>query len=196
MRNLIAGNKYLEHVGMLSIVDTNSGLRCDLEFKETGFWGGSPNVVSGTVINPSGKVETRLEGTWHEQLSIALDSSHLQVLWRANAFPQHAREYYGFTSWATTLNEITPDLEGGRLPATDSRLRPDQRALEDGDVPEAESQKLRIEEGQRQRRAKYGEVKPRWFKKIGGEGPDQEWEYMGGYWEMRSKGWKDIPNLW
>ncbi len=35
------------------------------------------------------------------------------------------------TPWVLRLNDMTPQLVG-RLPATDTRLRPDVRALEDG----------------------------------------------------------------
>lgn len=38
---------------------------------------------------------------------------------------------YSMTKFAVSLNELTPGLEE-RIAPTDSRLRPDQRALEDG----------------------------------------------------------------
>ncbi|KAK1354566.1 hypothetical protein POM88_047822 [Heracleum sosnowskyi] len=48
-----------------------------------------------------------------------------------------------------TLNEITPGLRE-QLPPTDSRLRPDQRCLENGEFEMANSEKLRLEQRQRQ----------------------------------------------
>ena len=38
----------------------------------------------------------------------------------------------------------------GKLPPTDSRLRPDQRYLENGEYEMANSEKLRLEQRQRQ----------------------------------------------
>lgn len=85
--------------------------------------------------------------------------------------------YYGFSSFAVTLNETT-SLEEGLVAPTDSRLRPDQLAFERGEVDEAERLKAQVEEKQRAKR-KEGKVgEPRWFSKAaGGEG----WEYTGKY---------------
>lgn len=54
---------------------------------------------------------------------------------------------YYFTALALTLNE----LEEGVAP-TDSRLRPDQRLMEEGRWEEANAEKQRIEEKQRSAR--------------------------------------------
>lgn len=58
-----------------------------------------------------------------------------------------ADKYYSFTELACQLNE----MEEGIAP-TDSRLRPDQRLMELGMWDEANIEKLRLEEKQRQRR--------------------------------------------
>lgn len=59
----------------------------------------------------------------------------------------NAENMYFFSSLALTLNEP----EEGVAP-TDSRLRPDQRLMEEGVWDEANSQKQRLEERQRQER--------------------------------------------
>ncbi|CRK40985.1 hypothetical protein BN1723_018799, partial [Verticillium longisporum] len=51
------------------------------------------------------------------------------------------------TQFAAQLNEIT-EIEKGRLPPTDSRLRPDQRQAELGDLDAAEETKVVLEEEQ------------------------------------------------
>lgn len=192
MRNLVVGTKYLEHQGKMTIENKTTGARCVLEFKQNGYWAPS-NEVAGTVFSPSGQVNTLIEGKWDEHIAQTLEpSSHLRVLWRTTPFPRLAREYYGFTSFGITLNEITEDLEG-KLPPTDSRFRPDVRALEEGDVDEAEAQKERLEEMQRVRRRRGQDREPRWFELVG-----DEWLYKGGYWEARAKGWTDanVDALW
>lgn len=40
---------------------------------------------------------------------------------------------YNFTSFAMTLNELEPGMES-LLPPTDCRLRPDIKAMENGDI--------------------------------------------------------------
>lgn len=42
-------------------------------------------------------------------------------------------QMYNFTSFAMTLNELEPNMEG-ILALTDCRLRPDIRAMENGDI--------------------------------------------------------------
>lgn len=151
VRNLMVGNKYLEHVGKLIITSSSSHSKAVLEFKQSSYWGPS-NLVSGHVLNAAGKPITELEGKWDEYFAQKLDSSTLRVLWRAAAYPKRTEEFYGFTSFSMSLNEMTPDLEG-KLPPTDSRLRPDVRALEEGRLDEAEEDKNVIEEKQRDRKS-------------------------------------------
>ena len=49
------------------------------------------------------------------------------------------------------LNEVT-SVERSRIPLTDARLRPEQKAIEEGRVKEAENIKLEVEEAQRNKR--------------------------------------------
>ncbi|KAJ6509279.1 oxysterol binding protein [Mycena vitilis] len=191
MRNLMVGTKYLEHVGKMTIENTHTHARCVVEFKPSGYWGAS-NVVSGTLHSPSGDVVTQLEGKWDEQMSQTLDGSTFRILWKISPYPKDTHEYYGFTSFGITLNEITSDIDG-KLPPTDSRRRPDVRALENGNLDVAEEEKTRVEEAQRERRRNGQDVQPRWFKQVG-----DEWQYTGGYWEARAQGWKaaGVRALW
>lgn len=185
------GTKYLEHCGQMTIENLNDKTCCVLDFKQGGYWGPS-NVVSGAVHGPSGDILSYVEGKWDDQMVQTLDSLNFRVLWRMTPFPKNTHEYYGFTAFTITLNELTGDI-AGKLPPTDSRLRPDVRALENGDVDSAEEHKTRIEEMQRGRRRRGEDKQPRWFKQVG-----DEWIYCGGYWEARGKCWKDenIQSLW
>lgn len=60
-------------------------------------------------------------------------------------------QYYQFTTFAMSLNELESELEEIVCP-TDSRLRPDIRKLETGDQDGAASEKARLEEKQRNSR--------------------------------------------
>lgn len=180
------GTKYLEHCGKMTIKNTVSGTSCVVDFKQTGYWGAS-NEVAGVVFSESGDMCARIEGKWDDQIVHVLDPSHLRVLWRIAPFPKQNMECYGFTAFGITLNEITSDLEG-KLPPTDSRFRPDVRALEEGNIDEAEAQKTRLEETQRDRRRRGADRTPQWFKQVG-----EDWKYQGGYWEGRATGWKETP---
>lgn len=66
------------------------------------------------------------------------------VLFEAIPPPKDALKYYGFSQFACGLNELSPD-EREFLPPTDSRLRPDVRALELGDAAKALAYKTALE---------------------------------------------------
>jgi oxysterol-binding protein-related protein 3/6/7 len=202
MRNIVAGTKYLEHVGTMAIENKTTGAKCNIEFKEAGMWG-SANVVNATILSPRGRVEAKMEGKWHESMARVISKNQLEILWRANELPPSSLDYYGFTYFTMTLNEITEDLmeksEDGqgvvyKIPVTDSRFRPDQRALEEGSLDEADEIKLKVEEQQRARRKAGKDVKPKWFTKTGDE--DTDWAYKGGYWEAREQGWGAQESMW
>lgn len=190
MRNLLAGNKYLEHVGELTVTNEDTGQRAVVEFKEGNMWGSSSsrNQVLGSVYDEQGKKVTGLKGKWSDNLARQKDAENYQILWEANEMPAEAEKYYGFTYFAMSLNEITKDIEG-KLPHTDTRLRPDQRAFEEGDVDRAEELKQKLEGLQRERRKSGKAGEPRWFHKEKGETP--EWKYGGedgsSYFKTRAK---------
>lgn len=77
-----------------------------------------------------------------------------------------------------------------------TRLRPDIRAYEKGNVDKAEEWKLKLEQLQRERRNKGQDVEPKYFEKVS----KNEWKYITGpksYWERRKKhDWSDISQLW
>jgi hypothetical protein len=64
------------------------------------------------------------------------------------SFRPELEKCYYFTQLAVELNEFEP----GTAP-TDSRLRPDQRLLEEGRYDEADRVKIELEQKQRQARA-------------------------------------------
>ncbi|CAK9171700.1 unnamed protein product [Ilex paraguariensis] len=109
--------------------------------------------------------------------------SDAHLLWKRSRPPKFPTRY-NFTRFAITLNEPTPGLKE-KLPPTDSRLRPDQRCLENGEYEMANAEKQRLEQRQRQA-SKMQERgwKPRWFAKDRGS---DIYLYVGGYWEAREQ---------
>ncbi|KAG5462073.1 MAG: hypothetical protein BJ554DRAFT_5636 [Olpidium bornovanus] len=202
LRNLIGGNKYLEHVGDARIVNHATGDACVLQFKESGFFSSAKNEVAGTVTLGESRRTTGVTGRWSEALYHEIEPSQLLILWQARAPPPDAEQRYGFTAFAAGLNEITADVRG-RLPRTDSRLRPDVRLFEEGNVDAADGEKRRVEERQREtRRAmeERGEAwRPAWFELKDRDPVDGNpaWVYKGGYWEARqAQRWPDGVDLW
>ncbi|WFD18346.1 Oxysterol-binding protein 3 [Malassezia caprae] len=179
IRNLLAGNKYLEHVGEMVITNLNTGERLVIQFKEGSMFGGAANRnhIEGTIYDRNNDAMGTVKGKWDEQVARVMGKDHLQVLWEVDPLPPNPARYYGFTRFAISLNEITDDIKD-ILPPTDTRLRPDQRALEKGDADQAEELKLSLENEQRERRKQLEEsgqdYQPQWFH-PGSDGVD--WVY-------------------
>lgn len=78
----------------------------------------------------------------------------------------HSMQFYQFTYFAMSLNEIPPDCKPPKtLCPTDSRLRPDVRKLESGDLDGAAAEKTRLEEKQRDTRKGMKSRKEEWTAK-------------------------------
>lgn len=97
----------------------------------------------------------------------SIDIPHSEMIWEAEPRPPNSAEYYQFTSFAMSLNEMPPDIKPPKkLCPTDSRMRPDVRKLENGDIDGAAVEKTRLEEKQRDTRkamkSKKDEWKPRY----------------------------------
>ncbi|KAI9716968.1 MAG: hypothetical protein M1828_007482 [Chrysothrix sp. TS-e1954] len=192
LRNIIAGEKYVEPVGAITVIEHKSGRRAVATFKAGGMFSGRSEDVTVEAFASDGvRLSLGLKGNWTTQLSFTGGSAEGEVIWEAGPLVDKFQTRYGLTSFATSLNEIT-QLEEHALPPTDSRLRPDQRHYEDGDVNEAETLKAKLEEGQRRRRRDMegqGEQWPvRWFEPAGTQDGEEVWrakEGSDGYWSVR-----------
>ena len=90
------------------------------------------------------------------------------------------------------MNNITDELRK-KLPITDSRLRPDQRALENQDYDTAIREKQRLEDKQRNARREEEKRKITWKPKYFTESYDDltgelVYRYSRDYWKDRNEG--------
>ena len=79
------------------------------------------------------------------------------------------------------------------LAPTDSRFRPDQRALEEGNFKLAASEKHRLEEKQRAARKARGSVEwiPRYFTQSPDQGNEIIYKMSRNYWQDKlNKNWQ------
>ena len=194
LRNIVAGDKYVEPVGSMTITEETSGRRAVVTFKAGGMFSGRSEevtvvcyAVDGSTLSPG------LTGKWTTELTMSTG----ETVWRASPLLQQAATRFGFTPFAATLNEVTA-MEDNALPPTDSRLRPDQRAYEEGHVDRAEDLKVKLEEAQRRRRKDMEtngeEWRARWFECVSekqGEEGEEVWRMKGSdepsanYWDVR-----------
>ncbi|XP_039003256.1 oxysterol-binding protein-related protein 1C-like isoform X2 [Hibiscus syriacus] len=199
--NLILGKLYCDHSGTMH-VKVNLEYSCRLKFKEQSIVDRNPHQVHGTVQDRNGKTVATVFGKWNESMHYVNGDcskgkgqwslSEANLLWKRSK-PPKCPTRSNLTRFAITLNELTPDLKE-KLPPTDSRLRPDQRYLENGEYEMANSEKLRLEQRQRQaQKMQERGWKPRWFAKDKNSEP---YRYIGGYWEARDEGkWDSCPDI-
>ncbi|KAH9632663.1 hypothetical protein HF086_008490 [Spodoptera exigua] len=112
------------------------------------------------------------------------------------------------SSWSSSRHEVRGMVQGGgarlRLAGRWSEAlyagdppaaRPDQRALEEGDVEAAEQLKHQLEQAQRDRRRDDALHHPAWKTLESGE---ETWVFNGEYWKAREAGFPDdvAPAIW
>eukprot|EP00884_Botryococcus_braunii_P000007 jgi/Botrbrau1/10006/Bobra.0012s0094.1 len=162
-----------------------------------------PGQVVGKIVQEGREVAyPQLVGNFHTGVDALHQDGSRLPLWRPHPQPAGAR--YEMTCFAASLGEMTPELQDC-LPPTDSRRRPDLRALDVGDYALAVKEKDRLE------RVNIAGIKainrtpakchkPRWFRLLS---PDvlsepytvRKWKYAGGYWEARASGnWSGISS--
>ncbi|RLM60735.1 oxysterol-binding protein-related protein 2A-like [Panicum miliaceum] len=193
IHNLILGKLYCSHHGTMHIKG-NRQYSCKLKFKEPSLLDRNPHLVQGFVEDNDGNKASFLIGKWDESMYYSNSDTFkvrsadqlkgASLLWEKNK-PAPNPTRYNLSSFAITLNELTPGLQE-KLPPTDSRLRPDQRHLENGEYEKANAEKLRLERRQRMSmKLQDNGWKPQWFEQDMENGT---YRYKGGYWETREKG--------
>ncbi|CAG09991.1 unnamed protein product, partial [Tetraodon nigroviridis] len=188
VHNILSGQRWIEHYGEVTIRNTkSSACLCKLTFVKGNYWSSNVNEVQGFVMDQEGKAIHRLFGKWHEGLYCGVPPS-AKCVWRPGSMPTDYELYYGFTRFAIELNELCPELKDV-LPRTDTRFRPDQRYLEEGNLEMASSEKQRIEDLQRTRRRcredSNSKLEPSFFKKVVDTNHRERWVSNNTYWELR-----------
>jgi hypothetical protein len=209
LRNIIAGEKYIEPSGSMTIVSETTGAKAVCTFKAGGMFAGRSEELSIQAFDSAGAVlPMGAVGKWTSSLELTSNGQPTgKTIWKVGDLVDKPEKHYGLTTFAAALNQITP-IEENHIAPTDSRYRPDQRALEDGDLDRAEGLKARLEERQRARRRvmeDHGEEwKPRWFTKISADeaaqvGEDEVWRLRSGkegYWECRQNNrWEGVVDV-
>ncbi|KAI9701035.1 MAG: hypothetical protein M1836_001704 [Candelina mexicana] len=215
---IITGNPIVDNAGPMEIKNWATGDVCMLDFKPRGWKASSAYQVSGKVIAADGQTRWSIGGRWNDKIYARLtpgfDSlveaprggetgiNQAFLVWETH--PRPSGIPFNLTPFVVTLNAL-PEKLRPFLPPTDTRLRPDQRAMEDGEYDFAATEKNRVEEKQRakrrEREAKGEEFEPRWFSRGKHEATGEEyWAFNGEYWRMREEAasggvWKGVEDI-
>ena len=191
VHNLIIGKMYVDHYGTFTIKNLKGQEYAEVTMKKKGWFNKEEHCVTGKVFNSEGQLRYSLDGKWSSQVKIKNEITSEEFEgFSEYPYPLKFEQNYFFSEFAMQLN-LPPELVPGLVP-TDSRLRPDQRALENGNVDLANTEKQRLEDKQRKarkRREEQGvEYTPQWFELQEGQ-----WVYKGGYWEKQNQ--EDFPDI-
>ncbi|CAK7271599.1 hypothetical protein SEPCBS119000_004689 [Sporothrix epigloea] len=224
---IITGNPTVDNYGMMEIKNWTTGEIAYVDFKPRGWTAASAYVISGKIVDASGHVRVSLGGRWNSKMYARMtpgyqtavtvdgsgqvtggasdvvstgqvDPSRVFLIWQANERPKGIP--FNLTPFVLTFNDINDQLRPWIAP-TDSRLRPDQRAMEEGQYDFAATEKNRLETEQRARRRDREtlgeEFVPAWFEKakcpITGEA---YWQFNGKYWDMRERAGQGDASVW
>ncbi|CAD5124716.1 DgyrCDS12979 [Dimorphilus gyrociliatus] len=184
IHNIIIGKMWIEHYGKMDIKCIQTGWETILNFHSCGWRSHRQHEVDGYVLSEDKEKMKYFIGRWIDNLysydvtanmdnikyedALQNQLPNQRLLWSANKRSDQSHEYYNFSNFAITLNEMGEGFKS--LPPTDSRLRPDIRKLEEGDVDGAGEEKHRVEEKQRESRRHRKKDKNDWCqRKIRGE---------------------------
>lgn len=166
----------------------------DLEFKKGGWRAGAANVVEASIpVREGSDKHWNIQGKWCSQVSaFNEETGETLELMKAGDLVENETAQYCFNKFTLQLNDISETYKR-RLPKTDTRLRPDQRAYEHGDVELATSEKHRLEEKQRaarKHREKDGAAyAPRYLQmQQDPETGEEMYQLVRDYWKDRATG--------
>ncbi|CAD6575721.1 MAG: hypothetical protein ASARMPREDX12_007456 [Alectoria sarmentosa] len=203
---IITGSPTVDNYGPMEIKNWTTGEVCTLDFKPRGWKASSAYQVNGKVTGKDGKTKWSIGGRWNDKIYARLtpgfEDSELKpgkshesgsdqafLVWEAHPRPPDIP--FNLTPFVVTFQNLPSNLRP-YLPPTDTRLRPDQRAMEDGEYDLAATEKNRVEEKQRakrrEREARGEEFVPKWFSKRRCEVTGEEyWVTNGRYWRVRDE---------
>ncbi|KAK1264813.1 Oxysterol-binding protein-related protein 3C [Acorus gramineus] len=197
--NLIFGRIWVDSLGEMIMTNLTTNDKVVLYFQPCGWFGAGRYEVDGYVYNAQEEPKMLMTGKWNESMSYQpcdldgepLSGTELKEVWRVAPVPENDK--FQYTHFAHKINSF--DTAPKKLLASDSRLRPDRRALEKGDLSKASSEKSSLEERQRaekrNREANKHQFTPRWFNltdqvKSTPWGEMEIYEYNGKYTEHRA----------
>jgi len=206
VHNIIVGKLWIEQSGEYDVASSITPHKCSLKYHPYSYFSREPaRKVTGTIFDASGKAKKVITGTWDDHLDISdvtkikdakkedYVTTSATRLWKKNPLPKGAEKMYHFSEFTVSLNE----MEEGIAP-TDSRIRKDQQLMEETLWDEANAEKQRLEQAQRERRKlRTTPWEPIWFKEGTCKTSGLKLHlYQGEYWEKREKqDWSKCPTI-
>ena len=193
VNNYIFGEMYVCVKGELLVYcETETKSRAVIKFKPKGWSSKHDCEFTGEIFESGNTVSAKLIGKWDDKVEMFHENDKCFEIAKLNELPALADFQYSFSTFVINLNHTSYDLLY-QLPDTDSRLRPDIRAHENGNIELASFENYRLEENQ----SSSIDRKPHWFE-VSEKNGVYSTKYKHQYFECRQKmNWPDnLPNLY
>ncbi len=192
-RNLIMGKMHLDTHGKIIVNNQNTGDNLEIDIQEESkkecgnFLGEAKDILGNSCLKLEGNIHSHMDIIYEDKLT---GKEIRERIWNKFIIEGDEEARFYFTDFVCNLNNLTEDLKK-ILPPSDSRFRPDQRALEHQDIDLATREKLRLEDKQRVRRKENEKLKvkhqPLYFEEtyddLTGE---MIYRYKGNYFDDRA----------
>ncbi|KAI7992879.1 Oxysterol-binding protein-related protein 3A [Camellia lanceoleosa] len=141
VNNLIFGRTWVDSPGEMVMTNLTTGYKVVLYFQPCSWFGAGRYEVDGYVYNATEEPKLLMTGKWNESMSYQpcdmegepLPGTELKEVWRLAATPENDKFQYTHLPHKINSFETAPR----KLLASDSRLRPDRYALQNGDLSKA-----------------------------------------------------------
>ena len=199
VNNLFFGKTYLWPEEETVITNENTGDVAVISFDPKKSDPVKNYGLKGSIKDRTGTVQYLIQGKWNHYLK-AISSFTGEEFHIGSITPktEDMKKEFFFSLFSKNLNNLTSEL-CSKIPKTDSRLRPDIRAFEHGDINLAEKEKFKLEETQRARLGnRSGEIQSNWFEVQRNQDGVLSAKLKSNYWEFRETGiWPStLPDLY
>ena len=207
IHNLVIGQLYVDIGESMTISSQKRpNEKSEIRFERRSWFSNDAFKFQGETYKEEGKKKQNqylFTGNWNGTITITnVKTKEGKKVWTKRPYPEKVDWMYGLSHFHLQLNYFPKRLENVIAP-TDTRRRPDQRALENGDMTLADEEKNRLENRQRAFRkyhaSKEVEPEPRYFEKWDNPSDKQMyWRYKGNYWEddRKNKDWSKSYDLY
>ena len=163
MHNLVIGTPYIDIFETCKVKKEGTNQIAIIKFERRGWFAKDKEIakLEGELadytedhkgnLKKQGKPKFAFSGNWNADIflqKLEPSKQEPEMVWRKNPYPENCEMMYGMSKFHLQMNYF-PSWLHNKVAPTDTRRRPDQRALENGDMKSAADHKDFLENKQR-----------------------------------------------
>ena len=161
LHNFIIGTPYIDIAETMKINKRDSQQKAIINFSSRGWFAKDKDIakIEGKICNEIDQGKKKkftdtsmlITGNWNADIylqRVLPSQGEIETVWSKVPYPENHEMMYGMSHFSLQMNYFPSRLHNKVAP-TDTRRRPDQRALENGDMKAAADHKEFLEQKQR-----------------------------------------------